>query len=719
MKSFYVYLTLLFVLAMNSYIKPQSYTTIAGPWDGNIMKIVSDFNDPATIYAAGSSVWKSVDNGTSWTKIAASSTSLFADGISNNMNLLTEDQKSTDGGNYWSPMTYPYGMSSYNGDAKINPNNPSDVFVISDDTLWRSTDFGQTWSSKDDSAGIYPFYCNKIVFSKNTNGVIYTAGGEYGYIRKSTNSGTNWLTIRYSLAYDYSSSSIAVDPSNANVVYVGRSDTLFKTTNGGSSWQHIPFPGTTISSVTFDKSNSNIVYVANNLGISKTTNAGTSWSNIYSSILNENITSLETLADGRVLIGTESQGIQISTDGAVSFNSIGGDLFSPTGMLFENNDNTIILWNYNGMYKSTNAGDTWRLTLAEGSSDRQGLSINPANSDNWVLANYYGFCSTMDGGNTWLQKPIGAADDASEIIFSKANSNYIVAETNSNLVRSTNGGLSWKLINYPITGVSASHILLSPTDPNVLFAYAQAYVNIVRSNDGGDSWVSYQNGIEIPENGSYLNDIVFDPTNASKLFTVTGGKIYSLTLPSDNWTKIYEPTASNSRYPEQLLIDPTNGMNIYSYYTTGVLNGSKDGGLTWGNATAGIPDNFKTIKSAFVGSTGKVYLSTASGIINGYPVVSSAKSEDNPVLPNYSLAQNYPNPANPSTTISFSIGKESMVSLIIYDVLGRELKKLVNEVKTAGKYSMNVNTSSWTSGVYFYSLQTDTYRDVKKFMVVK
>ena len=85
----------------------------------------------------------------------------------------------------------------------------------------------------------------------------------------------------------------------------------------------------------------------------------------------------------------------------------------------------------------------------------------------------------------------------------------------------------------------------------------------------------------------------------------------------------------------------------------------------------------------------------------------------------YSLNQNYPNPFNPATTISYSIPQAGNVSLKIFNVLGQEVKSLVNEYQNAGIYKLTFDASALTSGAYFYSLSTDNFLQVKKMMLVR
>ncbi len=85
----------------------------------------------------------------------------------------------------------------------------------------------------------------------------------------------------------------------------------------------------------------------------------------------------------------------------------------------------------------------------------------------------------------------------------------------------------------------------------------------------------------------------------------------------------------------------------------------------------------------------------------------------------YSLSQNYPNPFNPSTIIHYEIPNDGLVTLKIYDDLGREVKTLVNQYQSKGRYDINFNASSLASGIYFYQLHSGNYISTKKLMLLK
>lgn len=85
----------------------------------------------------------------------------------------------------------------------------------------------------------------------------------------------------------------------------------------------------------------------------------------------------------------------------------------------------------------------------------------------------------------------------------------------------------------------------------------------------------------------------------------------------------------------------------------------------------------------------------------------------------YSLEYNYPNPFNPSTTISYSIKEAGSVLLEVYDILGARVATLVNEEKSPGKYEVKFNASGFSSGMYFYKITSGEFTEVKKMILMK
>jgi hypothetical protein len=99
--------------------------------------------------------------------------------------------------------------------------------------------------------------------------------------------------------------------------------------------------------------------------------------------------------------------------------------------------------------------------------------------------------------------------------------------------------------------------------------------------------------------------------------------------------------------------------------------------------------------------------------------ISGIKSFEKMDPNNFVLYQNYPNPFNPSTVIRYKLSVNSFVSLTVFDALGNQVASLANEVKPAGSYEVNFNSSKLSSGVYYYRLKAGNYIDTKKFVLIK
>ena len=92
---------------------------------------------------------------------------------------------------------------------------------------------------------------------------------------------------------------------------------------------------------------------------------------------------------------------------------------------------------------------------------------------------------------------------------------------------------------------------------------------------------------------------------------------------------------------------------------------------------------------------------------------------DYPVPAEFALVQNFPNPFNPVTTITYSLPLKTQVELVIYNTLGESVMQLVNEEKEAGKYSVKFDATNLPSGIYFYKLQAGSFVETKKMVLMK
>ena len=85
----------------------------------------------------------------------------------------------------------------------------------------------------------------------------------------------------------------------------------------------------------------------------------------------------------------------------------------------------------------------------------------------------------------------------------------------------------------------------------------------------------------------------------------------------------------------------------------------------------------------------------------------------------FNLSQNYPNPFNPSTKINYELPVDEKVSLKIFDISGKQVSSLVNEVQKAGYYSVDFSAASLSSDVYFYTLTSADFVSTKRMLLVK
>jgi len=111
---------------------------------------------------------------------------------------------------------------------------------------------------------------------------------------------------------------------------------------------------------------------------------------------------------------------------------------------------------------------------------------------------------------------------------------------------------------------------------------------------------------------------------------------------------------------------------------------------------------------------------SGNGTFCNAPVDVEDENKEDLVTPKeFSLSQNYPNPFNPSTTIKWQMPKAGLVTLKIYDVLGREVTILVNEELNAGNHETVFDASRFSSGIYFYQIKAENYIETKKMILIK
>lgn len=163
------------------------------------------------------------------------------------------------------------------------------------------------------------------------------------------------------------------------------------------------------------------------------------------------------------------------------------------------------------------------------------------------------------------------------------------------------------------------------------------------------------------------------------------GDLGTLLNTSDNWTQGHSVTVNLNYAIPSGFVESNCVINIFVY---------KSGG--------------------YIGSDSHIQQTRMEGVTTPVGIVNN---NETPL--SYSLGQNYPNPFNPVTNIKFSVPKSGNATLIIYDMMGREVAKYLDGYVDAGTYNAEVDASGWASGVYFYTLRTSEFTETKKMMLTK
>ena len=237
----------------------------------------------------------------------------------------------------------------------------------------------------------------------------------------------------------------------------------------------------------------------------------------------------------------------------------------------------------------------------------------------------------------------------------------------------------------------------------------------------------------ITEDGNYLMLGRYSPTSDSSVIWISHidnnfSPIWSNTYLSS--TKISYPTNVIKSNTEGYLIIGYESEESYSPSNGTILKINNSGDCIWRKSYGGLSEEYFNEILLLDNNEFFVVGTTASFGAGEYDawilkfsadtVSTSVENDNSTQLPeNFLVYQNYPNPFNPSSKISWQSPVGSWQTLKVYDVLGNEVATLVDEYKPAGKYEVEFNASTLTSGVYFYQLKTENYIETKKMILMK
>jgi photosystem II stability/assembly factor-like uncharacterized protein len=231
---------------------------------------------------------------------------------------------------------------------------------------------------------------------------------------------------------------------------------------------------------------------------------------------------------------------------------------------------------------------------------------------------------------------------------------------------------------------------------------------ILRTTNGGTTWTEQTNGTL-----RWLNGVSFTDANIG---TAVGwdGTILRTTNGGTTWT---EQTSGTTERLEDVSFTDANNGTVVGF--GGTILRTTNGGTTWTEQTSGTNNWLSSVSFTdadngwAVGWNGTILHTTNGG-------VSFIEEEQIDEVPRtYFLSNNFPNPFNPSTKIKYSVPQSSNIILKVFDVLGNEIETLVDEEKPAGKYEVEFDASTLTSGVYFYQLDAGDFVQTKKMILLK
>lgn len=323
---------------------------------------------------------------------------------------------------------------------------------------------------------------------------------------------------------------------------------------------------------------------------------------------------------------------------------------------------------------------------------------------------------TTDGGNTWTRKILSETegDAAVRIQFVDVNTGWVLifnfGTMTPTFLKTIDGGENW----FPFFGAGIFFFVNAntgwsyyATGPQMTTPY-----KIMKTTDGGNNWTEqFSDAIE----GQY-NEIYFSDENNGWIVG-DKGKVLKTTNGGDDWTYVTNTGINpDQRSKTVFFLDKNNGWipSKTSGNESAFICHTTDGGGTWNTETLplGSSGSNAVFSINFVNSqTG--WLTSDWGRICKFTGTTDIR-EGNHNIESFKLFQNFPNPFNPETLIEYFVPYDSFIEIKVYDILARELTRLVNEEKPAGKYQIKFDGTNYSSGIYLYQISNGKFSVTKK-----
>jgi len=405
--------------------------------------------------------------------------------------------------------------------------------------------------------------------------------------------------------------------------------------------------------------------------------------------------------------------------------------------------------------KTTNGGDTWITQLYL--DDFLFISVFFIDDQKgWAVGTNGIIFTTNNGGSIWnFQYQLSTYEWLYDVYFIDQNTGWAVGNLGNKLLKTTNGGNSWQWIWIP----SSDFLLdIEFIDQNNGITVGENG-RILTSTDGGDSWNIVQSGLN-----SFFRDVEFSTLNEAWAVGY-GGAIHYTTDIGNTWhahssgtsTDLYSASFINELKGwvcgnNQLILHNTSGVPV-ELVSFSAIQDENQILLSWITASETNNFGFEIERKIYdewevvgfvdgIGTTTELhYYSFIDNIaefnfadklsyrlkqldLDGTFNYSHEVEVMVAKLTEYSLHQNFPNPFNPSTTISFDLPVNSNVILTILNSIGEQTTKLADGEYTAGAHQINFNASNLSSGLYIYRIQAvgedgNVWIDNKKMILMK
>jgi hypothetical protein len=382
------------------------------------------------------------------------------------------------------------------------------------------------------------------------------------------------------------------------------------------------------------------------------------------------------------------------------------------------------------------------------------LSSVSAVDDNimWACGASGKVVKTTNGGLNFSVYTLPATNDAYNIFAWDANTALVTASPTAGayIYKTTNGGVNWTQTFFLANAFGDA---LWMTDANTAYFMGDPIGGnwlLKKSTDGGTTWADWAT-VPTTITGGWNNSffvlgtkVWFGSNTTSIMYSSNMGANWSTqTTPSANQYGIWFNDANNGMSIYNSLAMTTNGGTNWAAITSPVTYAAAGvcgtGTQWWATTQNTTPDVyfssnngaswttqytaptsggvFRHITKARTGNT--IWGVRSLGGISKYGQTVGITPVGTVTPTEYALSQNYPNPFNPTTKINFAIPKSGMVSLKVYNILGKEVATLVNQNMTSGTYNYEFNASNLSSGIYFYKLDVNGFSQVKKMSLVK